>query len=279
MPKSFPKYILKNYAHNIFQEFSKMRAFQSQVVFWQGFWPINSALLENGHFKNVQKRVLNFNPRNFVFFFFPLFLSFSNIYTLQKMVNKLADVYECPIDIQIYNFINTHLHLYYNSGFTPNMVTTFSILFGLWSAYQISKGHFKSAAAFMLIAYYFDCVDGKLARKYNMVTNFGDYYDHFGDLLKIVVIFYALFASNKKKITHRQWTFLSIFLGLAIIQIIHLGYQESIYNKEEESSFLNMFRKLIAADQTPEKSIHYTKYFGCGTWYLCFALLILFWRK
>ena len=39
-----------------------MRAFQSQGHFWQGFWAGRSALLENGHFKNVQNRFLKFKP-------------------------------------------------------------------------------------------------------------------------------------------------------------------------------------------------------------------------
>jgi phosphatidylglycerophosphate synthase len=194
------------------------------------------------------------------------------------MVNKLTDEYECPFDILIYNFIDTHLHHYYNLGFTPNVVTTFSLLFGLFSAYQILKGHFESGALYMIIAYYLDCVDGKLARKYNMVTNFGDYYDHISDIIKFIAIMYALFRSNETT-TSKQCAYICIFLVIAIIQCMHLGYQEAIYNREEESSFLNFWRKMIASDQLPENTIQYTKYFGCGTWYLCFAVLIIFWRK
>jgi phosphatidylglycerophosphate synthase len=195
------------------------------------------------------------------------------------MVNKLSDDNECPIDVRIYNFINTHLHIYYNLGFTPNSVTTFSILFGLFSAQQIVAGHFESAALLLLIAYYLDCVDGKLARKYNMITKFGDLYDHAGDLLKIIVSLSALFLSNTKKTTNKQWIYIGVFTVLAIVQCIHLGYQECIYNKQEESTILSMWRKIVESDKTPEKTIHYTKYFGCGTWYLCFALLIILWRK
>jgi phosphatidylglycerophosphate synthase len=195
------------------------------------------------------------------------------------MVNKLADEHECPLDIHMYNFINTHLHLYHKLGFTPNIVTTFSILFGLFSAQQIGAGHFELAAALLLIAYYLDCVDGKLARKYNMITKFGDYYDHAGDLLKIIVIILALFLSNKKTTTDKQWMYINLLLLLAIIQVLHLGYQEIIYDKKEESSMLNLWRKLVEKDKNPKETIQYTKYFGCGTWYLCFALLIIFWRK
>jgi phosphatidylglycerophosphate synthase len=194
------------------------------------------------------------------------------------MVNKLSDDIDCPIDVQLYKFINTHLHLYYNIGFTPNMVTTFSILFGLLAAQQILRKNCKFAALMLVLSYYLDCVDGKLARQYNMVTHFGDLYDHIGDITKIIAIFVALFASVKKT-TDSQWAYLSIFIVLTIIQFMHLGYQEAIYDKSEESVILNMWRKMVAFDSNPEETIHYTKYFGCGTWYLCFALLIIFWCK
>ena len=195
------------------------------------------------------------------------------------MVNKLSDEYECPIDVLIYSFINKHLHIYYNLGLTPNIVTTFSILFGLLSAQQILAGHFEIAALLVLIAYYLDCVDGKFARKYNMVTELGDLYDHAGDLLKIIAILSALFLSNTNKTTNKQWIYIIVFTILAIVQCVHLGYQECIYNKKEESIILSIWRKIVESDKNPEKTIHYTKYFGCGTWYLCFALLIIIWRK
>jgi phosphatidylglycerophosphate synthase len=195
------------------------------------------------------------------------------------MVNKLSDQDECPLDLYIFNFIDIHLHHYYNIGFSPNMVTTFSFLFGLLSAQQILKGHFNLSIGLLLVSYYLDCVDGKLARQYNMVTHLGDIYDHVGDLLKIIAIIAALFASNTKKTTNKQWLYITCFALLTFIQCIHLGYQETIYNKQEESSFLNIWRKIVAFDHTPEKTIQCTKYLGCGTWYLCFALLIFFWRK
>jgi phosphatidylglycerophosphate synthase len=193
------------------------------------------------------------------------------------MVNKLSDKYECPFDIYLLKFIDTHLHIYHELGLTPNIITTFSIKLGLLSAYQIIKNRFNTAALLMLCSYYFDCVDGKLARKYNMVTKFGDMYDHIGDLLKVFAIMYALFYTTKK-LNSKQFIYIGIILILALLQFIHLGYQETIYINEE-SGFLNMCKNLVFFDKTPEKSISYTRYFGCGTWMLCFALLIIFWRK
>jgi phosphatidylserine synthase len=171
------------------------------------------------------------------------------------MVNKLLDCYECPIDIHIFKLIDGQLETFYNLGLTPNMVTTLSIVFGLLAAYAI------------------------IARKYQMVSKFGDLYDHIGDLLKFIAVLYALFYSKKEKTTDKQWFYLFIILILGMLQVVHMGYQECIYNKKEESEYLNIVRLLCVDEENAETIIHFTKYFGCGTWYLCFTLLILFWRK
>ena len=195
------------------------------------------------------------------------------------MVNKLLDCYECPIDIYIFKLIDEQLETFYNLGFTPNMVTTLSIVFGLLAAYAIMQDQLGIAAFCWLIAYYLDCVDGKLARKYQMVSNFGDLYDHIGDLLKFISVIYALFYSKEEKTTDKQWFFIGIILFLGIVQVVHMGYQECIYDKKEESAYLNIVRLLCVDEENAKTIIHYTKHFGCGTWYLCFTLLILFWRK
>ena len=195
------------------------------------------------------------------------------------MVNKLLDCYECPIDIYIFKLIDAHLETFYKIGLTPNMVTTLSIVFGLMAAYAIMQDRLGLAAFCWLIAYYLDCVDGKLARKYQMVSKFGDLYDHIGDLLKLIAVIYALFYSKTEKTTDKQWVFIGIILFLGILQVIHMGYQECIYDKKEESPYLNIVRLLFVNEENAEAIIKYTKYFGCGTWYLCFTVLILFWRK
>ena len=194
------------------------------------------------------------------------------------MVNKLLEHHECPIDTFIFNIVDKHLHIFHNLGMTPNILTTLSIVFGFIAAYQILRGRLWLAAIFWIIAYYFDCADGKFARKYNMVSKFGDLYDHLGDLVKVIVVFLALFYTNKKGITVRQWFFISIIIILGFLQMIHMGYQESIYNKKDESPYLNIIRKLFVNEEKAEKIICYTRHFGCGTWYIFFTILILFWR-
>jgi phosphatidylglycerophosphate synthase len=195
------------------------------------------------------------------------------------MVNKLADHYECPSDKYLCKFIDNHLHIYYNFGFTPNMVTTLSILVGLLTAYEILQGNYGAASILWLMSYYFDCVDGKLARRYNMVTQFGDLYDHIGDAFKYFVVIYSLFYSTKKRTTDKQWLYLAIILILMVLSFVHMGYQERVYDKKDESEYLNICKIFTLLDNDPHRTIQYTKYLGCGNWMLCFALLIFIWRK
>ena len=195
------------------------------------------------------------------------------------MVNKIADHYECPLDKYLLKFIDMHLDLYYKLGFTPNMITTLNIIVGLLTSYEIFQNNYLVAAILWIVAYYFDCVDGKLARKYNMTSQFGDLYDHFADVFKYIVVFYALFYSSNKRTTDKQWLYIAIIAFMTALTVIHLGYQEYIYDKKEESSLLNIYKILVSFDDKPKKTIQYTKYFGCGTWFLSVALLIFFWCK
>jgi phosphatidylglycerophosphate synthase len=190
------------------------------------------------------------------------------------MVNKIQDIYECPFDKYLLKFIDTHLDIYKKLNFTPNMITTLSIFTGLLSMYNIFQSNFKLASLLLLCAYYFDCVDGKLARKYNMQTKFGDYYDHFGDLFKICIIVYALYKTNKTNFNNIKL----ILLLLALFMIIHLGYQETIYNKND-SPTLTFSKLFINFDKNPYDTIQYTKYCGCGTFILFLCIIIFFWNK
>lgn len=190
------------------------------------------------------------------------------------MVNKIDDKYECPFDIYLLKFIDTHLDMYYNIGLTPNMITTIGIIFGLLSMYNIFKSNYKLASLLLVFAYYFDCVDGKLARKYNLQTDFGDYYDHFGDVFKIVIIIYALYKTNPMKFNEMKF----LLIILILLMIIHLGYQEVIYNRNE-SPTLNFTRYLVKYDNNPKETIQHTKFFGCGTFVFFLIIIIYSWKN
>jgi hypothetical protein len=186
------------------------------------------------------------------------------------MVNKILDVYENPFDVILLKFIDTHLDVYNNSCITPNMVTTLALLSGIMSAFSLYNKQFILSGILWLLSYYFDCVDGKLARKFNKVTKFGDYYDHLSDTFKSILLLYTFYITNNdyfKKI-------IIIVVVLIILCLIHMGYQEKIYDSDESPTLKCIHKCLLKGD--PKEMIKYTKYVGCGTYNLVIFLFIIY---
>lgn len=69
-----------------------------------------------------------------------------------------------------------------------NIVTFLNISFGIFSIYFVTHQNFFAAALFAWIAGGFDIIDGKLARKYNLSTQFGIQLDSYADFLSFVIV-------------------------------------------------------------------------------------------
>ena len=69
-----------------------------------------------------------------------------------------------------------------------NIVTYFNIAAGVMAIYFITHQDFFGAALFAWLAGGFDILDGKIARKYNLSTEFGIQLDSFADFLSFVIV-------------------------------------------------------------------------------------------
>jgi len=69
-----------------------------------------------------------------------------------------------------------------------NMVTFANIACGVLAIYFLTHGSFFIAAAFAWIGGACDIIDGKIARKYNLSTEFGVQLDSFADFLSFVIV-------------------------------------------------------------------------------------------
>ena len=81
---------------------------------------------------------------------------------------------------------------------TPNMVTTYSIVCrvaAIW--FLIQYQNYLLYALLWMVGYYLDCVDGHLARTYDMVTPWGAAYDNFSDVLLHILLKVFMFARLK----------------------------------------------------------------------------------
>ncbi len=174
---------------------------------------------------------------------------------------KISRQFENPFDnivIDIAYTINTQL---YKLGFvTPNIITTFSLIIGIYTLYLVATYQYFLGAFTFLLAYLLDCMDGNYARRFNMVTVFGDYYDHVSDMIKIIGIMVVISLSEHVSLWQKI-CFIGTIIILGAFVGIHLGCQERLYSKLE-SPALSMFVNMC---KNPVKSIKYTRWLGCGT--------------
>lgn len=83
-----------------------------------------------------------------------------------------------------------------------NLVTYTNITFGVFALVLISNENYIWACVFAWLAGFADIFDGKLARKYNLSTQFGIQLDSFADFLSFVIIpIYLVYSYFLKNIT------------------------------------------------------------------------------
>ena len=122
-----------------------------------------------------------------------------------------------------------------------NLVTYLNVALGVMAIYFIVKGDFFTAIVLAWIAGACDIIDGKLARKYKLSTEFGIQLDSFADFLSFVVmppflLFYALKSGMSS-----GWE--ELVVGLVFIGYIIAGLRRLIeFNlKVEEGEVAKYF--------------------------------------
>lgn len=81
-------------------------------------------------------------------------------------------------------------------GLTPNQVTTLSLGFGLAAAYGVWTRHFLAATLLAVIAIFFDCCDGQLARLTKTANPIGRAMDGTFDMIWVTCLWLAIFFSR-----------------------------------------------------------------------------------
>lgn len=182
---------------------------------------------------------------------------------------KIPSLIENPIDnvlIDISTAINPYLR---KLGFTPNILTIVSFVTGIYAAWLIWKSRFILAAIFIFISYLLDCMDGNMARMFDMVTPFGDYLDHISDISKYSLIFAAILWNDYISFKHKT-IFAFVILTFTFLTQIHFGCQEKSYDKRGSDS-LSVLEPLCRHAYY----IQYTRFFGMGTTVLVFIIFVI----
>jgi phosphatidylglycerophosphate synthase len=185
-------------------------------------------------------------------------------------MSKISYEFENPIDIVLSKIAHKIKPTFYSLNFNPNNITTISVIFGVCSIYSLYKDQYVLSAIMLLLSYFFDILDGIYARSYDMVTKFGDYYDHVSDLALYAILIPMIIYKCKNKM--KLLPFLIIFFISLYFSMLQLGCQEKIYNTDQ-SSTLVFLKKLCP--NPPEKTIKCSRFLGCGTTILLLMMLII----
>ena len=193
---------------------------------------------------------------------------------LENPIDKII-IRGCEILTPKIRSLNIYILPDYSTKVIPNHITTFSFFTGLYSINMLSCGFPKISVIFLFISYFFDCLDGFYARSYGMVTVFGDYYDHITDWVINIGYMWVLCRHQQPLVVT---SLVCILVPLLVIQMIHLSAVEKYYDNLNESKSLVFVKKIINNIDSRKKSVkclNWSKYFGCGTYYMVLILITL----
>lgn len=183
-------------------------------------------------------------------------------------MRKLPYHLENPIDNVLIDLAEWVSPFFKKVRCTPNTITTLSVACTLFSMYLFQSGMYTVSGITSFIGYFFDCLDGHFARKYDMVTEFGDMYDHVSDMGKLALNIGMVASKVGSSFVYH----FSVFFVLYMMCTIHLSYQESYYGKND-SKFLAPLKGLFGG--VPEKMLKWTRYVGCGTFNAVYAMYLI----
>lgn len=187
-------------------------------------------------------------------------------------MRKIPEKYDDHLDNFFINIIEHIMPFFKCLNFTPNMITTLSLFFGLISAYFLNNDNLLLFSITFLFSYFFDIADGHYARKYNMTSTFGDYYDHFKDNSVGIILFYII---HKKYNLFNHKLFVIIYLLFYMLALTHIGCQEKIYSLYSNNISQSLKFTTYLCSGNPYEKIYLSRLFGTGTLQIVAILLII----
>jgi phosphatidylglycerophosphate synthase len=185
------------------------------------------------------------------------------------------------LDKIIYKYL-THPVIDYakKKNYTPNHLTTCSFFFQGLGVIFLAYDYRWNYTFFYMLGYYFDSIDGPMARKYDMVSTLGDWYDHTTDILCFSMANYILIV-DYHLLSHTLLLIIYIFQMCGLL--LYTGCQEQIYNKylknelgqkgENQVSQSLLITTFFINKPAPEIRLQYLKPFCITNSLLFFSLL------
>ncbi len=171
---------------------------------------------------------------------------------------KLGKENESKLNHMIYSIVEVLDPIFYKLHFTSNDVTTFSIIFCYLSYINLKKKNLSSIT-YYLIYVILDYLDGYMARKYNMSSDFGDMYDHVRDVSFNMLLFSVIYKNIYLS---------SLFVIGVLLSLISIGCQEVQFENKCEDTYNNTLSILKNYCVKSKLFDILEKYTGNGTTYV-----------
>ena len=157
----------------------------------------------------------------------------------------------------------------------PNNITTLGIIFNYISLLSLYNNDFVLFLVFIVLGHFCDTIDGIYARLYNMQTDFGYYYDHLADNIKVYALVFAVYFLYGNKFGFKELAL------IFIISILSTTYFSAKYRllelsgkKDKMNKIWSKLGSLVKDEEKLIKIVYYTKYFD-ENYSLIYLLLIL----
>jgi len=195
---------------------------------------------------------------------------------MKKQVNyqKKSD-YEDYGSMHLYNFADKLNKILNKIPYmSPNKITTFRNLLLLKICHKVFlKKDFTNLPIYVFSIGVLDCVDGEYARKFNMITKFGDNYDHISDLITNIILLFIIFKYSDSKY---NLLIALLFLYTASQQMICAErYKKNYMNLETSRYSLNILNSLCKYKSKAglENFLKKYRFLGYGTYYMILTIL------
>lgn len=110
--------------------------------------------------------------------------------------------------------------------YIPNILTTYRLIVALLIPFLFFKGYYNILSVLFIIALLSDAIDGILARRWNVTSNYGKICDAVGDKLL------ALSSSATFIIKVNKYFIITLILELVIVIINFINYVRTIRHKK-----------------------------------------------
>jgi phosphatidylglycerophosphate synthase len=182
--------------------------------------------------------------------------------------NKLHASEENPLDNLVYGVTTPLLPAFRATGHTPNAITTYSFACGLLAAFALWHGYLFAFASLYTLSYVFDCMDGQMARTYQMSSRFGDLYDHVTDLAVYLLLLYVVVVRHKRPPTPP----VVVTMVLAtVLLMVSVGCQQHRKPSDIGDESIDLTKHACREREW----IHWTRFFSPATFLLVTIICIV----